>query len=51
MAAAAKGVEPLFAELDDFIKDADWEQALATSEKSTAARNSRPVDPKLIFKS
>jgi signal recognition particle subunit SRP72 len=26
-------VEPLFAELDDFIKDADWEQALATSEK------------------
>lgn len=32
---AAKALEPLFAELDDFIKDGDWGQALAASEKST----------------
>jgi hypothetical protein len=38
---AAKALEPLFAELDDFIKDGDWGQALTASEKSTSYH--RPI--------
>ena len=40
---AAKALEPLFAELDDFIKDGDWGQALTASEKSTSI--DRPLIP------